>query len=87
MTSAMLQLFTANFAFIGLKAWQQRNVAYLKYASVFFVSNALAAVEIYVIFRVAAQGPALETIIPVGLGGGLGCITAMYLTRGHSNAK
>ena len=79
-----ISLFIANFCFIGLKAWQQRNVAYLKYGWVLLVSNLLAVVEIYVIFRVAAVGPTLETVIPIGMGGALGCVTAMYLTRGHS---
>lgn len=83
MLAAAATLFAANFCFIGLKAWQQRNVAYLKYGSVFFVSNALAAVEIFVIYTVAKSGPTLATILPVGLGGALGCVTAMYLTRGH----
>lgn len=77
-----ITLFAANFAFIGLKAWQQRNVAFLQYAMVFMVSQFLAAVEIYVIWRVAQAGATLETIIPVGLGGGLGAVSAMYLTRG-----
>lgn len=75
-------LFAANFMFIALKAWQQRNVAFLQYGMVFIVSQMLAAVEVYVIWRVAHLGANLETIIPVGLGGGLGAVSAMYLTRG-----
>lgn len=79
-----LVLFLANFCFIGLKAWQQRNVAFLRYKAVFLVSNLLAVVEIFVIYTVAKSGLEWTTVLPIGVGGGLGCITAMYLTRGHN---
>ena len=82
-----LLLFTANYVFIGLKAWQQRNVAFLKYGWVMVVSNLLAAVEVWIIYTIAKQGPAWDTVIPIGLGGALGCVTAMYLTRGHNTSR
>jgi hypothetical protein len=82
-----LMLFLANFIFIGLKAWQQRNVAFLKYGSVFVVSNLMAVVEVFVIFYVAKIGPSFHTILPIGIGGALGCLTAMYLTRGHNGDR
>lgn len=80
---AGLYLFLANMLFIGLKAMQQRNVQYLKYLPTMLTSQALAAVEVFVIYQVAARGFGWETVVPIGLGGGLGAVIAMYLTRGY----
>lgn len=82
-----LYLFVANFIFIGLKAAQQRNVQHLLYGRVFIFSHIMALVEVYVIFAVADQGLVPSVVLPVGLGGGLGAITAMYLTRGYKHAE
>ena len=81
MILAALGLFCSNFLFIGLKAMQQRNVQYLKYVRTVLTSNVLALVEVYVIYTVAAKGVSIETVLPLGLGGGIGACTAMYLTR------
>jgi|TARA_Y100000034_G_scaffold133705_1_gene199989 hypothetical protein len=82
---AVIGLFAANFVFIGLKAIQQRNVQYLKYVHTFLTSHLLALVEVFVIFTVAERGVALETVLPIGIGGGLGAVCAMYLTRGYNH--
>lgn len=84
---AGLTLFGANLLFIGLKAVQQRNVQYLKYIPTFLTSQGLAIVEIFVIYTVADRGLGWDTVLPIGLGGGLGACLAMYLTRGYKNAS
>ena len=81
--AAGFSLGVANFMFIGLKAMQQRNVQYLKYGRTFIMSHLLALVEIYVIFIVADKGVSLGTVVPIGTGGGLGAVAAMWLTRGY----
>ena len=83
---AGLILFGANLLFIGLKAVQQRNVQYLKYLPTFITSQGLAIVEIFVIYTVADKGVGWDTILPIGIGGGLGACLAMYITRGYKNA-
>ena len=82
---AGIYLFIANLTFIGLKALQQRNVQYLKYLNTMLTSQLLAVVEIYVIYTVADRGWTWETILPIGIGGGLGACLAMYLTRGYKH--
>jgi hypothetical protein len=66
---------------------QQRNVQHLLYGRTFITSQLMAFVEVYVIFSVADLGVSMATILPVGLGGGLGCLTAMYITRGYRSAS
>ena len=83
---AGITLFGANLLFIGLKAVQQRNVQYLKYLPTFLTSQALAVVEIFVIYTVADKGVGWDTVLPIGIGGGLGACLAMYITRGYKNA-
>lgn len=84
---AGMWLFLANLVFIACKAWQQRNVQYLKYFSTLVGSHVLAAVEIYVIAVVAERGLSVETYFPIALGGGLGAVLAMYLTRGYKHGR
>ena len=62
-----------------LKAFQQRNVAFDNYGAVMPTSFAMAFVELYVIGSVVKTGWQLGIVSAVGLGGGLGCIAAMYL--------
>lgn len=83
MTAAALTSFAlvalANFAFIGLKAGMQRAVAWGRYAWVPVFSGALALCEYYVIHAVVEHGA--WVILPLWVGGSLGCLSAMWLTR------
>ena len=79
-------VFCANFGFIFLKAWQQRNVAFMHYVWVLPTSFFMAIAEIYVVAAVAVQayeaGSFLSMwplVLAVALGGGLGCLCSMYL--------
>ena len=74
-----VMLFFANFVFIFLKAAQQRNVAHMHYGPVLPLSFILAFTEIYVIYTVVQQGLDWTYILAIGLGGGLGCMSSMYL--------
>ena len=74
-----LIFFAANYAFIALKAWQQRNVAFNNYLAVLPTSWLIAAAEVYVIATVADKGFGLWVVLTLGTAGGLGAMTAMYL--------
>ena len=76
----------ANFIFIFLKAFQQRNVAFMHYAWVLPTSAMMAVVEVGVVGAVAIEATRSESFVDmwplisaVALGGGLGCLASMYI--------
>lgn len=75
-------LFVANFVFIFLKAFQQRNVAYMHYLPVIPTSILMALTEVYVIATIAVQALSgslgVEDILAIALGGGIGCMASMW---------
>ena len=74
-------IFAANFVFIFLKAFQQRNVAFDNYGMVLPTSFGLALTEVYVIANVAKLGFTLPIVATVGLAAGTGAYTAMVLHK------
>ena len=76
---AFAYTFIANFAFIFLKAFQQRNVVHNNYGWVVATSNAMALFEVYVVATVAKHGVEIWLVFALGLGGGTGCLAAMLL--------
>lgn len=74
-------VFAANVLFIGLKAFQQRNVAFDSYLAIMPTSFGLALTEVYVIARIAEVGFEAWLICALGLGGGAGCLVAMLLHK------
>lgn len=80
-----LALGAANFLYIFLKAFQQRNVAYLHYGWAALTNFFLVCTEVYVMGSIAvavlAGGPLdiLFTILVMTIGGGSGCLISMYL--------
>ena len=86
-------VFAANFAFIFLKAFQQRNVAFMHYAWVVPTSFAMGIVEVGVVGAVAIEATKADhffdlwpLILAVGLGGGLGCIASMWVHHRYIGA-
>jgi len=69
--------FGASFIFVFLKAFQQLNVVHRQYWMVLPTSMAMAACEVAVIALVARNGWGWLVVF-TGLGGGLGCIAAMF---------
>jgi hypothetical protein len=81
----------AYFVFVFFKAFQQRNVSWMNYKYVMPISYLMSVSEVIVISTVAYTGAqlfpfsmaALIEILPmifaIGTGGGLGCLSAMYL--------
>jgi hypothetical protein len=74
-------VFAANFAFILLKALQQRNVAFDNYVWIVPTSFAMAVVEVYVVAQVAVRGWSIPVVIALGLAGGTGALSAVYLHK------
>jgi hypothetical protein len=74
-------VFSASFAFIFLKAFQQRNVAFDNYVWVMPTSFAMALVEIFVIANIARNGWSWLLVGDIGLGSGSGALLAMYIHR------
>ena len=71
----------AMFAFVFLKAFQQRNVAFDHYWPVVPTSLLMAATEVYVIAAIVRNGYHLPLVLAVGLGSGLGALGAMLLHK------
>ncbi len=69
----------ANFLFIYTKAFQQLNVMNHKVAWVIPTSQVMAVFEVAYIYETSQAG--YWAIIPCGIGGGIGCITAMETHR------
>ena len=81
----------AYFVFVFFKAFQQRNVSWLKYLSVMPISYLMAFSEVIVISTVAYTGAqlfpfsvdAMINILPmmfaIGTGSGLGAMAGMWL--------
>lgn len=79
MLNTTLAAGVASAAFVFLKAFQQRNVAFDNYAAVMPVSFLMACTEVYVIGSVASRGWHFPLVAAIGVGAGLGCIAAMYV--------
>ena len=91
MSFAMLGV--ANFLYIFLKAWQQRNVAYLHYGWALATNWFLVVTEVCVMGSIALAvvegGPRdlLFTVLALGIGGGSGCLSSMYLHSKYIKEK
>lgn len=70
--------FLATFVFVFLKAIQQLNVVRSNYVWIVPTSFAMAVCEVYTVVVAADRGWGL-IVVPIGLGGGLGCVLAVYL--------
>ncbi len=82
--------FLASYVFIFLRAFQQRNVAWLGYKWVIPTSLGMALTEFYVIVGVInemAEGWHLLPLVFVGLGSGAGAMTAMWIHERFTNSN
>jgi hypothetical protein len=84
-----LILVFAGFVLTTGKSFQTQNIIHGNYLSVLPTSYMIVFAEVYVIVEAAHMGVGL-IIIPLGLGGALGCWFSMVLHRkifGHKDAK
>ncbi len=71
----------AMFAFVFLKAWQQRNVAFDHYWPILPTSLLMALTEVYVISIIVRVGYDIPTVLAIGTGAGIGALLAMVLHK------
>lgn len=71
----------SSFIFIFLRAFQQRNVAFDRYAAVMPVSLLMAFAEVFVIANIAHRGFDLILVLTIGVGSGAGALCAMRLHK------
>jgi hypothetical protein len=81
MLTTYLTVAVANFGFIFLKAYQQRNVAFDNYGMVLPTSFGLALTEVYVIAKVAVLGFTLPLALTIGAAAGAGALCAMLVHK------
>ena len=74
--------FLVSLSYIALKAYQQLNVMHGEYKLMLPISFLMALCEVTVVAFVVKTS--LWILIPIGLGGGLGCMASTYL---HSKRK
>lgn len=86
MLGTYLSVAGANFLFIFLKAYQQRNVAFDNYGMVLPTSFGLALTEVYVIAKVAVLGFTVPLALTIGCAAGSGALCAMLLHK-HFHMK
>lgn len=80
----MLELavpFFASFVFVGVSAFQQRNITHNRYASMFGTTIVRAFVEAAVVIAYVSQGFHVPTVLAIGIGGGLGCVLSVKLSK------
>lgn len=75
--------FLVSFLYIFVKAFQQLNVMKTEYAWMVPTSLVMAACEVFII-GTAATTQQWWIFIPIGLGGGIGCMASVYM---HSKMR
>lgn len=74
--------FAASFAFIFLRAFQQRNVAFDNYVWIVPTSLLMASTEFVVVANIAqSQGYNVALVLTIGSGSGLGALCAALLHK------
>lgn len=74
-----LILFWASFIFVAFKSTQQLNVVKKNYVWIVPVSLVMAICGVLEITMVSQYGIGFDTVLPIGIGGGLGSILATWL--------
>lgn len=75
--------FFASFALVALRAFQQRNVQHARYGAMFGTTMLYAFAEAAVVLAYvgSGQGFNLPAVLAIGVGGGLGGILAVKLSK------
>lgn len=77
----ILTIFGCSFVFVGLKALQQRNVAFDNYLWVVPTSVCMGFVEYGTIILIVNSGYSIPVLLAAGLGAGFGALSAMIFHR------
>lgn len=73
--------FFGTFAYVMLRAFQQRNVAFDSYKWVVPTSYLMAVFDVYIVSAVAHAGWTWPVILANGSGGCLGALCAMWFHK------
>ena len=73
--TAWLAVFAAAFTWVGLKSFQQLSVMHHRLGAIWPVSLGMACTEFFVVVNIARGDP--WVILPLWLGGALGCTVSM----------
>ena len=82
-----LTMFGAMFAYVMLRALQQRNVAFDNYAWVVPTSYCMAVVDVFIIAFVSHAGWTVPIVLANGSGGALGALCAMQFHKRYVKKK
>lgn len=78
MLTIMALAFLSSFMFVFLRSWQQLNVVHKKYVWVIPTSMLMATCEVFTVYQAAHNGWGI-IVLPIGIGGGIGCMISMYI--------
>lgn len=73
--------FFASFFYVGISAFQQRNITHNRYVAMFGTTIVRAFVEAAVVIAYVSQGFHWPTVLAIGIGGGLGCVVSVKLSK------
>lgn len=76
-----LEMFLAVYAYVLLRAFQQRSVAFASYWWIPPVSYLMAAADVFIVVFVARSGWHLGLVLANGTGGALGALSAVWLHK------
>lgn len=82
-----LLVFVSSYFFIFLKSLQQLHVVKKQYAWIVPTSMLMAFVEVFVVATTAKNGWQWMLVILIGLGSGLGSLSATWLHNRHFKEK
>ena len=74
-------VFACSFAYVALRALQQRNVQHDNYWWVMPVSIAMSAGDVFLVANISQKGFHLSLVLAMGAGAGFGCMLAMWFHK------
>lgn len=77
--SSYFGIGVAYFFYVFCRAFQQRNVAFNKYAWIMPFSVGMATIDVFVISTIGFMGFQWGFVVAMAIGGGLGAISAMFV--------
>lgn len=79
--------FLSSFGFVFLKSFQQLNVVKKAYSLIVPTSMLMAVMEVYVVATTAKNGWQWILVFLIGLGSGLGSVSATWLHSKYCKEK
>lgn len=74
-------VFACSFAYVALRALQQRNVQHDNYFAIPLVSLGMAFGDVVLVVNIAKTGFHLPLVLSMAAGSALGCMAAMWFHK------